>query len=273
MFIGLRLTLAFGAFLAFVVSTRGQTVSSCSPEVPRYAEWSASRHFPYERGAAKEQEMAAKLSQLTLGLSEQQVKAMVGSPDFANDGSLQPNAIACSWFYVFEDQGPTTDPMDKQVVALGFSDKGSLAAVRSAHVNGVKTLEPVDKSCEPYSSPTARTIKTMIDSGRLYVAQEDRQARIRAGYSHLSLGTSIEETELLLGSPDSVNVTRYGFVGSNLALGIPCKRQLVYILRQSSNNPLDPNTAAIYLTFDKDKLFWAAPENVSGMQTIGSPTQ
>ena len=72
----------------------GQSVSSCNPEMLRYPEWSAARHFPYNLDTTKQQEIATGLAQLTLGLTSQQVKTAAGAPDFASDGSLQSNAVA-----------------------------------------------------------------------------------------------------------------------------------------------------------------------------------
>ncbi|HZP25060.1 MAG TPA: hypothetical protein VFB04_16575 [Terriglobales bacterium] len=249
-----------------------QVVSGCNPEMPRYTEWSASRHFPYQLDSVKQKELGDRLSGLSLGSSIQQVKAAAGVPDFVSDGSLQPNAVACMWLYVFEDQGPASDPRKKHAVVLGFSQQGALTAVESQKVNNVKA-KPVDTSCEPYASPTAGAIAEILGAGKAYVAPEQRQAKVRAGYSHLSLGMGVDEVESLLGSPDSVNVTSHGHVGNVWIPGEPCKRQFIYILRQNSSNPIDPETAAIYLTFDRDKLFWAAPQNVEGLKTMGAPAQ
>jgi|SRR5579871_209178 len=272
----MSIRLPMAALIATVLLLAGgawaQSSSSCSPEMPRYTEWSASRHFPYELDSAKQKEMAAHLSALALGLSMQQVKAEAGVPDFVSDGSLQPNAVACMWLYVFEDQGPGSDSRQKHAVLLGFSQQGALTAVESQNVSDVKA-RPIDKSCEPYASPTAGAIAERVDAGKAYVAPEQRQVKIRAGYSHLSLGMGVDEVESLLGSPDSVNVTPHGHVGNVWIPGEPCKRQLVYILRQNSSNPIDPETAAIYLTFDGEKLFWAAPQNVEGLKTMGAPAQ
>jgi hypothetical protein len=267
--IRLQITLVVSLALVSAMGALGQSVSSCNPEMLRYPEWSAARHFPYNLDTTKQQEIATGLSQLSLGLTTQQVKAAAGVPDFASDGSLQSNAVACLWFYIFEDPGPQADPKTKRAVLLGFSGEGRLVAVESQRVKSVKTLEPKHKSCEAYDSPTASTIAAAVNSGKPYIAPEHRQAKIRSGYGKLTLGMGVDETQSLLGAPDSINVTPHGQVGSAWILGTPCKRQLVYVLRQNSNNPVDPTMEAIYLTFDGDKLFWAAPLNMQGMKTMG----
>ena len=265
--------MAVSLVLLSSAGARGQRISSCNPELPRYPEWSAALHFPYSLNATREQEVATRLSQLTLGLTSPQVKAAVGSPDFASDGALQSNAVACLWFYIFDDPGPKADAKSKRAVLLGFSGAGRLVAVESQKVKGVKTLEPKDKSCEAYVSPTASNIAAAVNSGKPYVATEQRQDRIRSGYAKLTLGMGVDETQSLLGAPDSINITPHSQVGNAWVLGVPCKRQLVYVLRQTNSNPVDPSIEAIYLTFDGDKLFWAAPLNVQGLRNIGAAAQ
>lgn len=242
--------------------------------MPRYSEWAASRHFPDVLTAAKQNELTDKLSRLSLGLTKEQAKGMVGPPDYVGDGSLQPNAIACIWIYSFTDQSPSTEPKDKHMVLLGFDSAGKLKAILPNQVAGVKILQVTDKSCEADAASSASTIAKVIDDGRVYTASSERQGKIRAGYPNLSVGMSADQLEGLLGKPDLVVVMPHGHAGSGWFVGEPCKRQMVYVLRQSSNNPIDPDTAAIYLSIDEHgRLFWASPQNVQGLKEIGSAVQ
>jgi hypothetical protein len=251
-----------------------QTQSSCNPEMPRYSEWSASHPFPVALPAAKQRELAAKLSGLSLGLSKEQVKGMVGAPDYVGDGSLQPNAVACMWIYNFADQSLSTEPKDKYMVLLGFDNAGKLEAIAPNHVDGVKPLQVTDESCEPDKSSAVAKIAEVVNEGKAYAASSDRQVKIQTGYQNLAVGMSADQLEGLLGKPDLVVVLPHGHAQGSWFVGEPCKRQMVYILRQSSNNPIDLDTSAIYLSLDeRGRLYWAAPQNVGGLKAIGSPVQ
>src|SRR5271166_500004 len=58
------------ALLGFAVilgiSCAGQTQGGCSPDMPRYSEWSASQRFPVTLQAPEQQALAAKLAKLRL---------------------------------------------------------------------------------------------------------------------------------------------------------------------------------------------------------------
>lgn len=161
-----------GILLAF--NCIAQTRSGCNPEMPRYSEWSASRHFPDVLTATKQNEVVARLSQLSLGLTKEKVKAIAGLPDYVGDGSSAPNAIACIWVYSFEDKSPSTEPKDKHLVLLGFGGSGELAAILPNHVEGVRVRQVTDKSCEPDNSNSTGTIAKVIGEGRVYTASSER---------------------------------------------------------------------------------------------------
>jgi hypothetical protein len=141
-------------------------------------------------------------------------------------------------------------------------------------VAGIHTLKVTNKTCESKMIATESQLARDLAAGKTYVASNERQKQVRAGYNRLSLGMSIDQAESLLGLPDAIHVTSPGHASDAVFAGEPCKRQLEYILRQSSNNPIDPDTAAVYLTFDdQGRLFWGAPQNMEGLKTMGSPTQ
>ncbi len=266
--------LTFSIMIFLVAACAGQTQSACNPEMPRYAEWSAAQHFPYLLSRQKQEARASSLSKLKLGLTKQQVQAVAGSPDYVADGALQPNAVACIWVYAFEDKAPSEDPKDKGLVVIGFTADGKLAALQPHKVNGILPMQVKDKSCEA-GAETLGTLHTDdLAKGHPYEAVSQRQAQIRTAYPRLSLGMSIGKVVGLVGKPDLVSVQPHGHLGNVWIVGEPCQQQLVYVLRQSSNNPIDPNTVAIYFSFDEyGRLFWAAPQNVQGLKEIGSAVQ
>jgi hypothetical protein len=271
----LRITITILGVALGGIPTGAQTQAAigCNPETPRYAEWAAAQHFPVHLSQQAQQALSAKLSQLQLGATRDEVKTKAGAPDYAADGSSAPNAIACMWIYNFDDSSASDQPKDKKVVLLGFTADGKLAILAPNQVPGLRILQLTDKSCTSAPiSPESRLAKDLA-AGKPYIASSDRQQRIRTAYVRLSIGDNIDVVESLLGTPDAVHVTSRGHIGTATFVNEPCKRQLEYVLRQSSTNPVDPATVAIYLTFDEQgKLFWGSPQNVEGLKTIGSPT-
>jgi len=257
-----------------VLTCSAQKKPGCSPEIPRYSEWSAAQHFPNVLEAGRQQALASKLSQLTLHMSQAEVSALAGPPTYAADGALQPNAIACVWGYSFEDPGPSSGPAAKHRVTLGFTRDGSLAAIVPQRVDGVQILQLQDKSCAAGSPVSDSVAAETVAAGKTYVADSQRQAKVRAGYAGLSLGMSVDQVEDLLGKADWVSVRPHGHLPNVWFVGVPCQRQLAYILRQNSANPADANTVAVHLSFDENgRLFWAAPQNVEGLKAMGSAVQ
>ena len=234
--------------------------SGCDPNMPRYAEWSAAQHFPVALSPDKQKARASSLARLKLGTDRAAVLSLVGAPDYVGDGSLEPNAIACMWIYSFSDESPTTPPAKKSVVMLGFTADGKLAMLVPNKITGIPILQLADKSCEAKRmSPDSELAKDLA-SGETYTATGEKQRQIRTGYRRLSLGMTIDEVESLMGIPDLIHITSRGHIGSAVYVNEPCKRQLEYVLRQSSDNPIDPATSAIYLTFDdQGRFFWEYP--------------
>lgn len=251
-----------------------QASSGCNPEMPRYAEWSASQHFPAHLSADKEKTRTSSLAELTLGMDRERIMSIVGAPDYVGDGSLEPNAIGCMWIYNFSDEAPATKPQDQSLVLLGFAADGKLVMLIPNKVAGIQTLQVTNKTCESKRIAPESRLARDLAAGKTYLASNERQEQVRSGYNRLSLGMSIDQAESLLGAPDAIHVTSHGHPSDAVFVGEPCKRQLEYILRQSSNNPIDPDTAAIYLTFDdQGRLFWGAPQNMEGLKTMGLPAQ
>lgn len=271
----LRMTTTILAIALVAISSGAESKAAigCNPDTPRYAEWAAAQRFPARLSQDAQQRLIANLGKLQLGATRDEVKARAGAPDYAADGSSAPNAVACMWIYNFDDLSASSEPKDKKVVLLGFTADGRLAILVPNQVPGVSILHATDESCTSAPiSPESRLAKDLA-AGKPYVASSDRQQRIRSGYARLSIGESIDAAESLLGTPDAIHVTSRGHTGTATFVNEPCKRQLEYILRQSSNNPIDPATVAIYLTFDdQGRLSWGVPQNVEGLKTIGSPT-
>ena len=265
--------IALGLIVFSTLTCSAQPRATCSPEVPRYSQWSASQQFPYALEAGKQQALAAKLAQLTLGMSREEVQALAGPPTYAADGASLPKAVACVWGYSFEDQGPSGGPASKRRVIVGFSSTGYLAAIVPQGVEGVQPLQLRDKSCENDRPGSNSTVSKTVAAGKTYIADEQRQAKVRAGYTGLSLGMSVDQVESLLGKADWVSAQPHPHAPNVWVVGEPCQQRLAYILRQSIG-PADSNAVAVYLTFDdKGHLSSTRPQNVEGLKPIGSAVQ
>ena len=260
------------ALLGFAVilgiSCAGQTQGGCSPDMPRYSEWSASQRFPVTLQAPEQQALAAKLAKLRLGMSMDEVKAVAGAPSYVADGERRPYAVACFWAYSFDDPGPKGSI--SKVVQLGFTRSGTLAIVMPVRVEGVGPSAIVDASCEADTANSSSAVSQAMNAGKIYLADRQRQAKVMSGHAELTLGMSIQEVENLLGKPGLVLVIPHG--DAPFLLGRPCQHELKYIFRQQGQDLADSKTIAISIYFDDNgKLFWARAQNVKGAKEIGKP--
>ena len=260
-----------GLVIMLPLSCVAQNPARCSPELPRYAQWSAAQHFPVVLDPQSQQALAAKLARVALGMSMDQVRALAGPPTYVADGTLQPHAVACVWGYSFEDSGPAEPIGAKHRVIVGFAQDGTVAAIVPQRVEGIQLSQVQDRSCEADSPNPAAALSQAVAAGKPYVADNLRQAEVRSGYPALSLGMSIRQVENLLGKADWQVAKPHPHPPQVWVAGEPCGHELAYIFRLEGNNLEDPKTVGIYLSFDdKGGLVRATPQNLEGLKTMGS---
>jgi hypothetical protein len=112
-----------------------------------------------------------------------------------------------------------------------------------------------------------------LASGKPYVAEAKRRRQIVEGYPKLRLNMSPKTVEAVMGLPDYSQPKLKGHLDTSPAPNPPvCNAQLAYILKKDSDNAADTNDAAVFVFFTPDdKLYWGTPQNVPGLQAIGSP--
>lgn len=116
---------------------------------------------------------------------------------------------------------------------------------------------------------------TSLPSGRAYTASKTRQQQLLKNYSKLELQMTLEQVQALLGKPDFAAARAKGHLSNQPAPSKPiCSNQIGYILQKRSENMADMEDVAIYLFFSpENKLTWAVPQNVPGLEPIGGPTK
>src|ERR1700687_1614082 len=108
-----------------------------------------------------------------------------------------------------------------------------------------------------------------------YVAADKRKEKMLDNYPKSKLQMSLEDVEKLLGKPDFAT----GTPAPHLANAPEptdkrCRSELAYIVKKNHENMTDMEDVAIYLSFSQSgKLYWAAPQNLSNLKQLGSPTE
>ena len=127
--------------------------------------------------------------------------------------------------------------------------------------------------CAPY--PGGSNYRTWLDSTDIsknvpYRIDSAREGAVRAAYANIEIGMSRSTVEKVIGKPDFENLMTGGPKGAAPTF---CIDQWVYVFHKISAIPIDPDDAAIYLTFSADgKLYWVSSQNV-GLRPKGSAVQ
>ena len=89
----------------------------------------------------------------------------------------------------------------------------------------------------------------------------------------MKLNMSAKEVEQLLGKPDFASPKPAARLSTSPASSSPsCTKQIAYAFEKNSGNTADMSEVALYLFLTADdKLYWAAPQNIPGLQAMGSP--
>jgi hypothetical protein len=117
--------------------------------------------------------------------------------------------------------------------------------------------------CTPF--PEVSNYRAWLDSTDLsknvpYRIDSARESTVRAAYANIEIGMSRSAVEKVMGKPEFENVMTGGPKGKPAT---SCIDQWVYVFRKNNAIPIDPEDAAIYLTFGADgQLYWASPQNI-----------
>lgn len=102
-----------------------------------------------------------------------------------------------------------------------------------------------------------------------YVADQQKNSRVREGFKRLSIGMHKDDVKKAMGEPDS-EMFEYSKTNKD--------KELVgstwgYYLKRTERNLATPNyDEAVFLYFKpNNELYWAQPENVNGLETLGAP--
>jgi len=115
--------------------------------------------------------------------------------------------------------------------------------------------------------------KTRLPQGETYVAPDKRKQQILNGYPKIKLQMSLEEVEKFLSQPDfSAPLPAARLATSPEPAEASCSNQIAFIVKKSSENMADTADVAVYLLFSRNgNLYWAVPQNISGLRQLGSP--
>jgi hypothetical protein len=247
-----------------------QTV--CDKDVPRYADWVSAQKLPFVASDQRQKELSINYSNVKLGMTRRDVMGLLGSPDYAADGSSNPVEITCVWGYAVEDSGLQPGARHRGIL-VGFDGNGSTVSLEPTALHGLSPLHQIDASCKRELADYATWFSdTALAHGAPYVIDDRRKAELLGRWPKLSLGMSRAEAETTLGKPDFEQVTPLRGAKYTWSPKLVCIRQLAYVVSQAGDNLADTTAQGLYLSFDdKDKLFWASPQNVSGLKPLGGP--
>jgi outer membrane protein assembly factor BamE (lipoprotein component of BamABCDE complex) len=110
-------------------------VASCTAEdrqtrrpLPSYKEFVSSHAFPYTAPLKRQQHLKKNYSQLSVGLTQSEVEAALGSPDWIEElysKSKSPGFLGWSWVYVFEKPDPRLTNLKKdKTIQIVFDPAG-----------------------------------------------------------------------------------------------------------------------------------------------------
>ena len=137
---------------------------------------------------------------------------------------------------------------------------------------GAQTATPVSH-CTPY--PDVPNYVTWLNSTALaknvpYRIAPGRESAARDAYANVETGMSRSAVEKVMGKPDFENLMTGGPKGKPATF---CTDQWVYVFRKDRAIPIDPEDAAIYLSFSaQGQMYWASPQNVP-LKPKGSATR
>lgn len=246
----------------------------CDSDVPRYRDWVDAQRLPYVAGDQRQKELTINYPKLKLGMTRQDVMGLLGSPDYAADGSPNPSEINCAWGYAVEDSG-SQPGAEHRGILVGFDGTGSLVSLEPNGLQGLKPVREVDGSCKRELVDYGTWFRgTGLPQGTPHVIDTNRKATLLGHWTNLSLGMSRAEAEIALGKADFEQITPRGGPKYTWSPKVVCMRQLAYIVSQTGDNLADTSTQGLYLSFDQhDRLFWASSQNVVGLKSLGAPME
>ena len=103
-----------------------------------------------------------------------------------------------------------------------------------------------------------------------YQAEQRKVSRVKEGFKLLSVGMTKSDVEKAMGKPDSEEL-EYSRTNKDKEL---IGSTWGYYLKRTEPELANPSSdEAVFLYFKlNDELYWAQPENVVGLETLGGPS-
>ena len=112
-----RFPLAAVAVLLIVLCGQAQDSASaqrrCNARFGDYSDFAKSHDFPYRVSSRRRDEVLRACAQLSSGMSESELVALMGTPDYIEPEDLtNVTKGGCRWTWVLSDPGPKDDAPD-----------------------------------------------------------------------------------------------------------------------------------------------------------------
>lgn len=117
--------------------------------------------------------------------------------------------------------------------------------------------------------------QTGLPQGKPYLVPSQQRQHVLDQYAKIRLQMSLKEVETFIGKPDFSKPLQPARLDNTPEPSEQdCSNQLAYIFSKNGENMVDTEDVAIYLFFSEDdKLYWASPQNLPSLKSLGSPTE